>query len=134
MRIRRRIITAPLAFLLALFGAVAFAAEAQAVTWPKSGTWDCDVLWANWRMSSSTSLVVEPHINMNARAVMARYYAGRIVYYYGPWVNNPYYFQHKTSSVSGSNGTWSGSYIQDSAGGMHLHLLYNGGTTAQRCT
>ena len=124
--------TAALGIAGALALPLGFASSAQALTWPKSGRWDCDVFWVNWSGSSSTNLSIEPHLARAGRAAMARYYGSKVVYYYGPWVTQGVSGGHKTSPVHASNGTWVGNYWQDDGG--WYHLLYNGGSTHQLCT
>lgn len=107
------------------------APPAHASTFPVSGYWECDVLYANYTAASSTSLSVDGHMGNKSRAVMQRYYASTIVNYYGPWVNNQFLYNHAKSTVTASNGYWVTDYVQDAWGG--LHLLYNGGAVNHYC-
>src|SRR3954453_19205985 len=54
-------------------------------TFPASGSWDCDIAYATYTASSSTTLSVEGHFGGRFRAVIQRNVAGKLVNYYGAW-------------------------------------------------
>jgi len=78
-----------------------------------SGQWCNTVgMWVTYS-TSKTKTTIEPHEMFTAYAGIARYTGSGVVYYYGPGVENlPN--EHKKSTVSASNGTFSGNYFKTS--------------------
>lgn len=75
------------------------------------GTYEVDVFYTYWK-TTNTSTIIEPHQwTVPQYASIARYYAGTVIYYYGPAAQNPSW-TYKTSMVSSTNGTFVGNYLR----------------------
>jgi hypothetical protein len=109
---RRGRVVGAVAGVLALAGVGLGTAEAsQAATkFPNSGIYTCFDVSIRWSAPSSTQLTIVP-VTAKGRAVMERYYGGKIVRYYGRWVNNNA-GQHDGSTVKATTGTWVADYME----------------------